>query len=46
MMLTNISTAARSSNRTEWKRRIGVNNNGIRGAVGHGISKLCPYAPF
>ena len=43
--LTIISTAAFSSNTREWKRRIGIKNNGIMGAVEHGKTKLCPHAP-
>lgn len=35
MMLATISTADLSSNRTEWERRIGIRNNGIKGAVMH-----------
>ena len=40
MELNIISTAAFSSNRTEWKSRIGIKNNGIMGAVEHGRTKL------
>jgi len=46
MELTTIWTAALSSNRTEWKRRIGIKkNNGIMGEVEHGKTKLCLHAP-
>jgi hypothetical protein len=46
MELGTISNAALSSNRTEWKHRIGIKNNGIRVEVGDGKIILCPHAPM